>query len=404
MDAIITIDERQDVVLFNSAAQRMFGMRPGDIVGKPIQLLVPERHRASHHHTVARFGSQAASAAREMGGGDRVVHARHASGAEFPVDASISSMTDEEGRRWMTVILRDVTQREREREALVRSNLELQQFAFVASHDLRSPLRTIEGFLEIVLQSDPSLQPRSSDMLRRAKAAVRQLDELTTSLLSYARLSEGKAFEQVDMNAAAADALSLLQATVAETGAQVEVHDLPPVHGDRTQLVQLLQNLLGNAMKYSSEMPRVEVSAETGESGWTFCVRDNGIGIEPRYLRKIFEPFKRLHTQAEYQRHRHRAGHLQARGRAPRGQHLGHVAARRRERILFYHRAPQSKMTLTLPLTHRGRQAVVLLAEKRTRTMCSSRRSPSCGPAAGGPAPCRERRAGAEVPAARAAL
>lgn len=125
VDAIVTIDEDQHIVMFNRAAQQVFGYRADEVIGKPVEMLLPERHRGGHRRAVREFGLKA-SGTRQMGG-DRVVHARHASGTDFPVEASISAMVDEEGRRWMTVILRDATQRLREREALVRSNLELKR-------------------------------------------------------------------------------------------------------------------------------------------------------------------------------------------------------------------------------------------------------------------------------------
>lgn len=122
-DAIITVDEDQRIVLFNRAAQQVFGLQADEAIGRPVEMLIPERHRGAHRSALREFGSKA-SGTRDMGG-DGVVHGRHASGAEFPVEASISSMTDEAGRRWMTVILRDASRRLKEREALVRSNLEL---------------------------------------------------------------------------------------------------------------------------------------------------------------------------------------------------------------------------------------------------------------------------------------
>ncbi len=125
VDAIVTIDEDQNIVMFNRAAQQVFGYQADEVIGKPIEMLVPERHRGGHRRSVREFGLTA-SGTRQMGG-DRVVHARHATGTEFPVEASISAMVDEEGRRWMTVILRDATRRLKEREELVRTNLELKR-------------------------------------------------------------------------------------------------------------------------------------------------------------------------------------------------------------------------------------------------------------------------------------
>jgi len=298
MDAIITIDGQHRIVLCNRSAERMFGFSHAEIEGKPVDLLLPERYRARHGEQVRSFASEQA-AARAMAG-ERVVHGRRASGEEFPVEASISTMVDEQGRRWMTVIMRDVSERSREREVLVRNNLELQRFAFVASHDLRTPLRTVHGYLELIAR-ECSGSAAAAKMIGRASEAVDHMEQLTSDLLSYARLDSRPArIDSVDMDAAVQSAIELLQSRIEETGAQVKVKALPVVRGNRTQLVQLWQNLVANACTYSTGTPEIQVSAERSADEWVFRVKDAGIGIEPQYLRKIFEPFKRLHSNQEY--------------------------------------------------------------------------------------------------------
>lgn len=277
-DAIIGVGDDHRITLFNLAAERMFKTSREKARGMVLERFVPPNLQAGE-----------------------VVHARCADGTSFPVEASIS-LVMENDKRVYTVMLRDVTDRERQREALLRSNMELQQYAFVASHDLRSPLRSLGAMLELLQTRYGSVVAEEGrELFGRCIRAVRHMDRLTADLLSYARMEHHvHPIFLVDMAEAAADAVDMLEACIRETQARVEVDRLPMVHGDRTLLVQLLQNLISNAMKYCrNRPPHVHVWAERGPHEWIVHVRDNGIGIEPQHLSHVFEPFKRLHTQQE---------------------------------------------------------------------------------------------------------
>jgi PAS domain S-box-containing protein len=300
MDAIISVGDDSRILLFNHAAEELFGIPRGQALGLRLENLIPTAHRDAHAGRMLAFAAEERPG-RMMAEG-RVIRGLRANGQEFPAEASIST-TIENGQRLFTVILRDVTERERHMTALTRSNLELQRFAFVASHDLRSPLRSIMGFLDLLkLRHADALGEKGSELLDRAKRAGQQMDELTADLLSYARLdAEAKPMTQVDTGTALEDAQHMLDAAMQEAGAQVEAGPLPTVRGDRAQLVQLFQNLLGNAIKYCrGSAPRVQVSAERGVGEWLFHFKDNGIGIEAHHLERVFEIFQRLHTQLEF--------------------------------------------------------------------------------------------------------
>lgn len=300
MDAIVSVDDDGRVLLFNSAAEELFRVPRAQAIGRTIEDFIPPALRAGHHGKMLAFANEERPA-RMMAAG-RVVHAMRADGEVFPAEASIS-VAREGGQRLYTVILRDVTQRQHHVEALTRSNLDLQQFAFVASHDLRTPLRSMMGLLNLLLKRHgAALEPKARDLVDRALRAGEQMDHLTVDLLSYARLQKTeRPLEAVDMNTALADAVGALDAAIKDSGAKIESQALPQVHGDRTQLVQLLQNLLGNAIKYCrGRTPCVRVDAERGDGEWVFHVRDNGIGIEPVHLERVFDLFHRLHTQQEF--------------------------------------------------------------------------------------------------------
>jgi PAS domain S-box-containing protein len=297
-DAIIAIDENLIIQLINPAASRMFGWPVEQAIGMPATQLMPERFR------LPDAGVQAAGQGNTQGllAVAAMSFGLHRGGAEFPVEVSHSSGSAS-GAAWHTLVIRDITSRMRDYEALERSNLDLQQFAYVASHDLKTPLRSIGGLMQILERNySTKLDEKGVALIHRAVAAVKRLELLTEDLLSYARLnSEVRPFVLVNCNDMAQEVIYLLDAPIAESGATVTAGDLPEVMGDRTQLVQLLLNLIGNGIKYCRDRaPVVHVSAHRGEREWVFSVADNGIGIDSQHHDKVFEVFKRLHTQTEY--------------------------------------------------------------------------------------------------------
>jgi len=187
--------------------------------------------------------------------------------------------------------------------ALQRSNLDLQRFAYIASHDLQTPLRSIASFVDL-LQSTygDKLEAQGKDWLLRTSQSVDHLQTLIRDLLEYSRVdAEPRAFETVSMREVFDRASSLLDAAVREANATITMDELPEVRGDRSQLEQLLLNLLANAIKYrGAEAPRIHVTAQPRKDDWLFEVRDNGIGIAPKHQQQVFEIFKRLHDQKQY--------------------------------------------------------------------------------------------------------
>ena len=300
MDGIIAVDESQRIVLFNAAAEGMFGCPRAEAIGAPLEQFIPRRFRANHAAHIQEFGKLGPTSRRMAA--DRIVAGLRRNGEEFPIDASISQIA-ESGSKLYTVILRDITERVRAQESLESSNLDLQQFAYVASHDLRTPLRAISGFVELLHRKYAvQLDQEAAELTRRAIAGARRLDRLIEDLLSYSRLdSQGQRFEPTDCRVVFDDAVRLLEAAIRDTGAEVTAGPLPTIVADRAQLVQLFQNLIGNGIKYHGERPpQVRVSAERQDNEWVFSVSDNGIGIEPKHHERIFEIFRRLHTQQEY--------------------------------------------------------------------------------------------------------
>ncbi len=188
-------------------------------------------------------------------------------------------------------------------EALARSNTDLQQFAYVASHDLQEPLRMVASYLQLISRRyQGRLDADADDFIGFAVDGARRMQALIQDLLSYSRVGTyARPLEQIDLERVVAKATANLKVAIDESGAVVTHDPLPAVWADATQMVQLFQNLIGNAIKFRGDRaPVVHVSAREGEDGTIFSVRDNGIGIEPQYAERIFVIFQRLHTREEY--------------------------------------------------------------------------------------------------------
>lgn len=188
--------------------------------------------------------------------------------------------------------------------ALQRSNEELQQFAYIAAHDLQEPLRMVASYTQLLGQRyKGKLDSDADDFIAFAVDGARRMQMLISDLLAYCRVeTAGKALLEIPSREAFDEAVRNLEGSIVESEAEVTCDPLPLVMADRTQLVQLFQNLIGNAIKYrTTERPRVHVSAKRGRPDeWIFSIRDNGIGIDPKYSERIFLMFQRLHSRDEF--------------------------------------------------------------------------------------------------------
>ena len=191
----------------------------------------------------------------------------------------------------------------RQSEEPVRTNAELLQFVYVASHDLQEPLRMVVSYLQLLERRyKGKLDADADDFIAYAVDGAKRMKTLINDLLTYSRVSRrGKEFAPTSCEAVLIRVLTNLQLAIEQNGAKVTYDPLPTVIADEYQLEQLFENLIDNAIKFRSEAPpRVQVSAERNGNEWVFAVRDNGIGIEPKHAERIFDVFQRLHTRFEY--------------------------------------------------------------------------------------------------------
>lgn len=247
---------------------------------------------------------------REVLSGSIVRQERYIPRTGKTYDVMNTPLRNRDGSIDKLVILRDISERKHAEEELMqlsdelkRSNADLQQFAYAASHDLQEPLRVIAGFIKrLEKRYKDKLDEKAHEFIDYAVDGVSRMQMLIRDLLAYSQVeTKGKRFTPTNCAEALEQALFGLQSAVEESGSEVTYDILPSVIADTSQLSRLFQNLIGNAIKFhGKDVPRIHVAAEHTGSEWVFSVRDNGIGIGPEYFDRIFVVFQRLHTREEY--------------------------------------------------------------------------------------------------------
>ena len=192
---------------------------------------------------------------------------------------------------------------EKTNQALIQSNEELHQFAYVASHDLQEPLRMVSSYLSLLMKRyKDKLDSDAREFIDFAVDGAQRMQTMINDLLQYSRITtRGKPFEKTDLEQVLETVLVNLKISIEESKAKITHDTLPKVLVDRTQMERLLQNLIGNAIKYAdNRKPKIHISAKKKKEAYTFSIQDNGIGIEDEFKEKIFGIFQRLHTREEY--------------------------------------------------------------------------------------------------------
>lgn len=320
-DAIIMLDDEERISYWNAAAEKIFGYSKEEAVGKRLHtLIIPVVFRNRHLEGFKEF--QIAGQGPVIGKTVELTALRR-DGEEFPIELSLSGVQIK--GKWNAIgIIRDITERKilnarllaeiegrkkvQERlkqmvKELERSNAELQQFAYVASHDLQEPLRMVSSYTQLLgRRYKGKLDADADEFIAYAVDGAARMQMLINDLLEYSRVgTKGKPFEMVNCLDVFDHAVSNLRMAIEESGAVITHGELPTVMADTLQFTQLFQNLLGNAIKFrGKETPLIHISAVQKEGEWVFSIRDNGIGIDPQYVDRIFVIFQRLHSKEEY--------------------------------------------------------------------------------------------------------
>jgi PAS domain S-box-containing protein len=306
-DAMVVVNERGEIVLLNVQAENQFGYQRDELLAQKVTNIIPEgfaeRLIADGTRTAAEALAQQIGTGIELSG-------RRKDGSEFPIEIMLSPLESSKGIL-VTAAIRDISMRKTAEAHLVKtvadlknSNSELQQFAYVASHDLQEPLRTVASFTQLLAKRyQGKLDADADEFIGYTVDGCNRMKALIQDLLVYSRSgAEGNALAEISGENALQRSLQALETVIKESGAVVTHDLLPTITTDLGQLTQVFQNLVGNAIKYHGvEVPQVHVSArQNGGNEWIFSVRDNGLGIEPQYFEKIFVIFQRLHGREEF--------------------------------------------------------------------------------------------------------
>ena len=300
VEAIITMGEDRVVQSINAAAVQMFGYAPEEVIGRNVNMLMPDPHMSGHDADVQRY---AETGERKIIGSRREVEARRKDGSTFPAELSVSETQLQSGRLF-TGLLHDITLRKQAETELRRSNRDLEQFAHTASHDMKEPLRMVTNYLQLLERRyTGKLDEEAHQFIAFAVGGATRMRRLIDDLLGYSRV--GATAEPLAPTSCAGVLRTVrhdLTPALEEAGASLtEDASLPTVLADEVQLAQVFQNLIANALKFrGAEPPRIHVGARREDGRWVLSVSDNGIGIEKEFHERIFEIFQRLYPRERY--------------------------------------------------------------------------------------------------------
>lgn len=300
--AVVSLDREGRIRSLNQAATSLLGQSQ-ELLGQPFSQYLQAEDLAQTDHY---FAAACAGQAQRFEG-----RSNYLTREVRDLDITLLPIVVDEAIVGVFAIARDISARKQAEQQLhatlrelERSNQELQEFAFVASHDLQEPLRKIQAFSDRLTSHSAGLDERSRDYLTRIASAAARMQTLIHDLLAYSRVnSRGQALQTLDTEQVLDEVLRDLEASIESTGAHIQREPLPPIQGDPTQIGQLLQNLLSNAIKFHKDdhPPQIRIYAEQQtDREWSLCVEDQGIGFDEKYLARIFSPFQRLHGRQAY--------------------------------------------------------------------------------------------------------
>ena len=305
-DAIIAIDEKQRIIFFNAGAERIFGWRADEVGGQPLTMLMPPHSRPEHPAHVERFG-QLHSRPRPMGERSQISGLRK-SGEEFPAEASIQQISID-GHFIYAATLRDISSRQRTEDALRQAVKARDDMIGIVSHDLRNPANAVKMLANSIIAEADSLSPSVVDRIGIIVQAAVQIDRLIEDLLDVTRLEAGRftvSARPLSIRDAVNDALKALAPLAQSHAVNIDTTsepDLPDVMADPDRVAQVIANLVGNALKFTSAGGHVVIGIRRVEDMVEVRVRDDGIGISPEQLPYVFDRFYQVVSHGGARRH-----------------------------------------------------------------------------------------------------
>jgi len=304
---MLLIDSIDVITLINNQTEKLFGYERNELLGEKIEILIPERFRNLNpiHSNIFIKTRQTQSF-----GTARDFFALKKDGTEIQVEISLNAIETMEGPM-VLISLTDLTERKKQETTLKKQleleikNKELEQFAFVASHDLQEPLRTVSNYMQ-VFEEDyiEQLDDNARKYLHSVNDATKRMSILIRSLLDFSRLGRNSKLTRVDCKKLVNNVIADLDTMIKTSNATVEVTEMPNLNVYETEIRQVFQNLITNAIKFQTKgtQPKIQIRAERNEGKWKFSVSDNGIGIAPAHFDRVFDLFQRLHSnEKEYQ-------------------------------------------------------------------------------------------------------
>ena len=301
-DGIMITDSECRILYVNTSMVRLFGYDEEELTDMNLSQLLERTDFDVLQKMLAKI--------RDEQSKTRMGHLNDITGIDkkaekVPLDIATSTWLTRKG--WLySFILHDISKMkaasnalEEKAAELASSNLELEQFAYIASHDLKEPLRTVSNFTQLLGREVGTDNQRINDFMHHIMDGARRMDKLISNLLEFSRISrQGKNFEQIDLNAIIGQMKENLSTQIADANANLIIDELPVVNADPTQMSQLFQNLVSNGLKFNiGKTPTVTIQVKTEKDLWHFTVTDNGIGIPKEYSDKIFAMFQRVHSQ-----------------------------------------------------------------------------------------------------------